>query len=106
MTNILYIMLNSMIQTDPYIAYLFFAMIIAGVCTTYFYRKEVGFMVTIIISAILGYMDIFYPFIYIITALCSVLLVLSLLGGGLIIRPIKNLESWLYIKIMLRKQQR
>ncbi|MCL4397293.1 hypothetical protein M1494_03045 [Candidatus Parvarchaeota archaeon] len=106
MTNILYIMLNSMIQADPYVAYLFFAMIIAGVGITYFYRKEVGFMVTIIISVILAYMDILYPFIYIITAVCAVLLVLSLFGGGSITRPIKNLESWIYIKTLLKKQQK
>ncbi|MCL4362208.1 MAG: hypothetical protein OH338_04170 [Candidatus Parvarchaeota archaeon] len=106
MTNILYVMINSMIQTDPYIAYLFFAMIIAGVGITYFYRKEVGFIITIIISIILGYMDILYPFIYLITAVCAVLLVLSLFGGGSITRPIKNLESWIYIKIMLKKQKK
>ena len=106
MTNILYIMINSMVQTNPYIAYLFFAMIIAGVGITYFYRKEVGFIVTIIISAILGYMNIVYPFIYIITAVSAVLLLLSIFGEGSITRPIKNLESWIYIKIMLKKQKR
>lgn len=106
MTNILYVMLNSMIQTDPYIAYLFFAMIIAGVGITYFYRKEAGLIITVIISAIIGYTGIFYPFIYIITVVCAILLLLSLLGGGSIARPINNLESWIYIKIMLRKQKK
>ena len=105
MTNILHLMINSMIQTDPYIAYLFFAMIIAGVGITYFYRKEIGFIVTIIISAIIGYMGILYPFIYIITAFCAVLLFLSVSGNGSITRPIKNLESWIYIKLMLKKRK-
>ena len=106
MTNILYVMINSMIQTNPYITYLFFSMIIAGVGITYFYRKEVGFIVTIITSVILAYIGILYPFIYLITAVCAVLLVLSLFGGGSITRPIKNLESWIYIKIMLKKQKK
>ncbi|MGC8533494.1 MAG: hypothetical protein ACP5MV_02595 [Candidatus Parvarchaeum sp.] len=106
MTNILYIMFNSMMQTDPYLAYLFFAMIIAGVGITYFYRKEAGLIITVIISAIIGYMGIFYPFVYIITGACAILLFLSLLGGGSITRPINNLESWIYIKMMLRKQKK
>ena len=106
MTNILYVMINSMLQTDPYIAYLFFAMIIVGVGITYFYRKEVGFVITIIISIILGYMSILYPFIYIIAAISAVLLLLSIFGEGSITRSVKNLESWIYIKIMLKKQKR
>ena len=106
MTNILYVMINSMLQTDPYIAYLFFAMIIVGVGITYFYRKEVGFVITIIISIILGYMSILYPFIYIIAAISAVLLLLSIFGKGSITRPIKNLESWIYIKAMLKKQKK
>ncbi|MCL4398325.1 hypothetical protein M1137_00805 [Candidatus Parvarchaeota archaeon] len=105
MTNILYIMITSAIQTNPYIAYLFFALIVSGVGITYFYRKEVGFIVTIIISAMLGYIGIVSPLIYALTAACILLLVLSLLGGGSMTRPIKNLESWIYIKMMLRKQK-
>jgi hypothetical protein len=95
-----------MIQVNPYIAYLFFVMIIAGVGVTYFYKKEVGFIVTIIVSAILGYMGIIYPFMYIITAVSAVLLLLSIFGEGSITRSVKNLESWIYIKIMLKKQKR
>ncbi len=105
MTNILYIMINSVIQTNPYLGYLFFGLIIAGVGITYFYRKEVGFLITIIISSILGYIGIFSSLIFILTAACILLLVLSLLGGGSITRPIKNLESWMYLKFVLKKQK-
>ncbi|MEM0143220.1 MAG: hypothetical protein QXL94_04635, partial [Candidatus Parvarchaeum sp.] len=102
---ILYIMITSLIQTNPYIAYLFFVLIIAGVGITYFYRKEVGFMITIIISVILAYMGILYPFLYIVAGICAALLVLSLSGGGSITRPIKNLESWIYIRVILKRQK-
>ncbi len=103
MTNIISIMISSMLQTDPYIAYLFFAMIIAGVAVTYFYRKEIGFIFTIIISLLLGYINIFSPFIYILSAVCFLMLFLSILGGGSMIRPIKNLEGWIYLKRISKK---
>ncbi len=105
MTNILYVMITSVIQTNPYLGYLFFGLIVAGVGITYFYRKEVGFLITIIISLILGYIDILPPLIFVLTAACILLLVLSLLGGGSIIRPVKNLESWFYIKFALKKKK-
>ncbi len=106
MTNtILYTIIISTMQTNPYVAYLFFALIIAGVGITYFYSKEVGLLTTIIMSSILGYIGIFYPLIYALTAACAALLVLSLAGGGSVVRPIKNLESWIYIKIILKRQK-
>ncbi len=103
MTNILYIIITSVLQTNPYLAYLFFGLIIFGTGITYFYRKEVGFLITIIISAFLGYIDIFYPFIYVLSGICLVLLVLSLIGKGSITRPIRNLESWIAIKFIVKK---
>lgn len=105
MTNILYIMINSMLQTDPYLAYFFFVLIIAGVGITYFYRKEIGFIITIIISVLLSYMGVLYPYLYILTAVCLVLLALSIKGNGSIVRPIKNLESWLYLKVIMKKHR-
>ena len=105
MTNIIYIMIESMIQTDPFVAYLFFALVIAGTAMTYLYKKEAGFAATIAVSAMAGYADILYPFIYGLTAACSALLILSLIGRGSIMRPVKNLESWAYLKLMLRKRR-
>ena len=45
------------------------------------------------------------PLIFVLTAACILLLMLSLLGGGSIIRPVKNLESWFYIKFALKKKK-
>lgn len=105
MTNIIYVMITSILYTNPIIAYFFFVLIIAGVGITYFYRKEVGFIVTIIVSALLGSAGIFYPFIYALAAVCAVLLLLSLIGGGSITRPIRNLEGWIYLKRISRQNK-
>ena len=105
MTNIISVIIDSIFQTNPYIAYLFFSMIIIGVGITYLYRKEAGFLITVIVSSILGYSGIFSPLIYIISTVCLALLILSLIGGGSIKRPITNLQSWFYLKWMTRKNK-
>jgi hypothetical protein len=103
MTNIMFIIITSLLNTDPYIAYLFFAMIAIGVGITYFYRKEVGFIMTATVSSFLGYSGMFYPFTYALSAVCLTLLILSLMGGGSILRPLNNLESWIYLKKISKK---
>ncbi len=94
-----------MLQSEPYLAYLFFVMIAAGVIITYFYRKEIGFIITVIISVILAYVGIYSTILYTLSAICFVLLFLSLLGGGSITRPIRNLEGWIYLKRIARKNK-
>ena len=104
MTNILAVMITSIFYLNPYIGYLFFFMVIIGVAVTYLYRKEVGFMTTIVVSALLGYSGMITPFVFILSGACLVLLILSIKGGGSILRPINNLQSWIYLKMIAHKK--
>ncbi len=102
MTNVVSAVIGVMSINNPLFFYVFIVFIIAGVGLTYLYRLEVGLGLTAVLSAIFYYADVFIPWIYITLVLSIVLLALSLIGLDIIIRWVRNISNWFYLKRFAR----
>ncbi len=106
MDNFLYLLLYTMAYNDPAIFWLFVAMIIAGVAMTYFYRVNLGVLVTFLISAIFYWISEFSPYILAIVLVSVITLLINLLGFRNVHRKLQNLKNWLYLRYRIRKKRK